>query len=95
MGTLNRRLKCWVFGRNVSFSSCEFQVSGIDRILFFAGDIEVEDYYVAFLDMVKHVLDGSMEPNAFEETLREMFSTRAFYAFTIDKIIANAVRQVS
>ncbi len=58
------------------------------------GEIDVEDYYVAFLDMVKHVLDGSMEPNAFEETLREMFSTRAFHAFTIDKIIANAVRQV-
>ncbi|CAG0915393.1 unnamed protein product [Notodromas monacha] len=58
-------------------------------------EIDVEDYYVAFLDMVKSLLDGTMETNAFEETLREMFSTRAYLVFTIDKIVVNAVRQLT
>lgn len=58
------------------------------------GDIDVEDYYPAFLDMVKNVLDGNMDTNAYEDTLREMFGIHAYVAFTLDKVVANAVRQL-
>ena len=44
------------------------------------------DYYPAFLDMVKSVLDGNMDSLAYEDTLREMFGTHAFIAFTLDKV---------
>nr|CAI5849844.1 unnamed protein product [Callosobruchus analis] len=56
--------------------------------------IEVEDYYPAFLDMVKNLLDGNMEANAYEDTLREMFGIHAYIAFTLDKVISYAVRQL-
>lgn len=59
------------------------------------GEIEIEDYYPAFLDMVKNVLDGNMESTAYEDTLREMFGIHAYIAFTLDKIVTYAVRQVS
>ncbi|KAF4531705.1 hypothetical protein B566_EDAN012507 [Ephemera danica] len=58
------------------------------------NDIEVEDYYPAFLDMVKNVLDGNMESNAYEDTLREMFGIHAYIAFTLDKVVTYAVRQL-
>jgi paired amphipathic helix protein Sin3a len=60
-----------------------------------AGEIEVEDYYPAFLDMVKNVLDGNMDSNAYEDTLREMFGIHAYIAFTLDKVVTYAVRQVN
>jgi len=52
------------------------------------------DYYPAFLDMVRSVLDGNMDSVAFEDTLREMFGIHAFTAFTLDKVVVNAVRQL-
>lgn len=45
--------------------------------------------------MVKNVLDGNMESTAYEDTLREMFGIHAYIAFTLDKIVTYAVRQVS
>ena len=59
------------------------------------GEIEIEDYYPAFLDMVKNYLDGNLDSSAYEDTLREMFGIHAYVAFTLDKLISNAVRQVS
>lgn len=56
--------------------------------------IEVEDYYPAFLDMVKNLLDGNMESSTYEDTLREMFGIHAFIAFTLDKVVSYAVRQL-
>lgn len=58
------------------------------------SEIEVEDYYPAFLDMVKNVLDGNMDSNAYEDTLREMFGIHAYVAFTLDKVVTYAVRQL-
>lgn len=58
------------------------------------NDIEVEDYYPAFLDMVKNVLDGNMDSNTYEDTLREMFGIHAYIAFTLDKVVSYAVRQL-
>lgn len=57
-------------------------------------EIEVEEYYPAFLEMVKNVLDGNMEANAYEDTLREMFGIHAYIAFTLDKVVIYAVRQL-
>lgn len=58
-------------------------------------DIDVEDYYPAFLDMVRNLLDGNMDSSQYEDTLREMFTIHAFIAFTMDKLIQSIVRQVS
>lgn len=58
------------------------------------SEIDVEDYYPAFLDMVRNVLDGNMDTNAYEDTLREMFGIHAYIAFTLDKVVTYAVRQL-
>uniref|UniRef100_A0AAV2L2D7 Paired amphipathic helix protein Sin3a n=1 Tax=Knipowitschia caucasica TaxID=637954 RepID=A0AAV2L2D7_KNICA len=57
-------------------------------------DIEVEDYYSAFLEMVRNLLDGNMDASQYEDNLREMFTIHAFTAFTMDKLIQSLVRQL-
>ncbi|KAG7265334.1 LOW QUALITY PROTEIN: hypothetical protein CRUP_014370 [Coryphaenoides rupestris] len=57
-------------------------------------DIEVEDYYSAFLEMVRNLLDGNMESSQYEDSLREMFTIHAYTAFTMDKLIQSIVRQL-
>lgn len=49
-------------------------------------EIQVEDYYPTFLDMLKNVLDGNMDSNTFEDTMREMFGIYAYISFTLDKV---------
>lgn len=58
-------------------------------------DVDVEDYYSVFLEMVRNLLDGNMEPVQYEDSLREMFTIHAYLAFTMDKLIQSIVRQVS
>lgn len=60
-----------------------------------AVDIEVDEYYSAFLEMVRNLLDGNMEASQYEDSLREMFTIHAYIAFTMDKLIQSIVRQVS
>lgn len=60
-----------------------------------AVDVDVEDYYSVFLEMVRNLLDGNMEPSQYEDSLREMFTIHAYIAFTMDKLIQSIVRQVS
>lgn len=50
------------------------------------SEIQVEDYYPTFLDMLKNVLDGNMEANQFEDSLREMYGIHAYIAFTLDRV---------
>ncbi|XP_030622002.1 paired amphipathic helix protein Sin3a isoform X2 [Chanos chanos] len=57
-------------------------------------DIEVEEYYSAFLEMVRNLLDGNMETSQYEDSLREMFTIHAYIAFTMDKLIQSIVRQL-
>uniref|UniRef100_A0AAR2M0S8 Histone deacetylase interacting domain-containing protein n=1 Tax=Pygocentrus nattereri TaxID=42514 RepID=A0AAR2M0S8_PYGNA len=57
-------------------------------------DIDVEDYYSAFLEMVRNLLDGNMEGSQYEDSLREMFTIHAYTAFTMDKLIQSIVRQL-
>ncbi|KAK7075084.1 Paired amphipathic helix protein Sin3a [Halocaridina rubra] len=58
------------------------------------NELAVEDYYPALLDMIKNVLDGNLEPTAYEDTLREMFGIHAYTGFTLDKVVTGAVRQL-
>ena len=51
-----------------------------------ADEIEPEDYYPAFIDMVKNLLDGNMDAQSYEDTLREMFGIHAYISFTLDKV---------
>lgn len=60
-----------------------------------AVDVDVEDYYPAFLDMVRSLLDGNIDSSQYEDSLREMFTIHAYIAFTMDKLIQSIVRQVS
>lgn len=55
----------------------------------------MEDYYSVFLEMVRNLLDGNLEPAQYEDSLREMFTIHAYVAFTMDKLIQSIVRQVS
>ncbi|XP_076011679.1 paired amphipathic helix protein Sin3a-like isoform X2 [Genypterus blacodes] len=57
-------------------------------------EVEVEDYYSVFLEMVRNLLDGNMEPSLYEDSLREMFTINAYIAFTMDKLIQSIVRQL-
>lgn len=59
------------------------------------GEVELEEYYPAFLDMVRSLLDGNLDSTQYEDTLREMFTIHAYIGFTIDKVIHNIIRQVS
>ncbi|XP_053964982.1 uncharacterized protein LOC128867607 isoform X2 [Anastrepha ludens] len=58
------------------------------------SEIQVEDYYPTFLEMLKNVLDGNMDSNTFEDSMREMFGIYAYISFTLDKVVSNAVRQL-
>lgn len=62
--------------------------------ILFSVDIEVEDYYSAFLEMVRNLLDGNMDSTQYEDSLREMFTIHAYIAFTMDKLVQSIVRQV-
>lgn len=57
-------------------------------------DIEVEDYFPVFVDMIKQLLDGNLESNQYEDMLRDMFGIHAYVAFTMDKVVQNIVRQL-
>lgn len=57
--------------------------------------MELEEYYPAFLDMVRSLLDGSIDPTQYEDTLREMFTIHAYVGFTMDKLVQSIARQVS
>lgn len=59
-----------------------------------AVEVEVDEYYSVFLEMVRNLLDGNMEPANYEDSLREMFTIHAYIAFTMDKLIQSIVRQV-
>ena len=64
------------------------------RLFASAGEVELEEYYPAFLDMVRSLLDGNLDSTQYEDTLREMFTIHAYIGFTIDKVIHNIIRQV-
>ncbi|XP_052786837.1 paired amphipathic helix protein Sin3a-like isoform X2 [Mya arenaria] len=58
------------------------------------SEIEPDEYFPYFLDMIKNVLDGNLESSSFEDQLREMYGIHAYIAFTMDKLVQNIVRQL-
>lgn len=50
------------------------------------AELQVDDYYPTFLEMLKNILDGNMDSNQFEDSLREMFGIHAYTAFTLDRV---------
>ncbi|XP_041988654.1 paired amphipathic helix protein Sin3a isoform X2 [Aricia agestis] len=52
------------------------------------------EYYNALLELVKGVLDGNVEAAAYEDAAREMFGIKAYPAYTLDKVVSIAVRQL-
>lgn len=58
------------------------------------SEVELEEYYPAFLDMVRNLLVGNLDPTHYEDTLREMFTIHAYIGFTMDKLIQNITRQL-
>ncbi|KHN75090.1 Paired amphipathic helix protein Sin3a [Toxocara canis] len=53
-----------------------------------------ENFYTALISEIKNLLDGQIEPSAFEDTIRNMFGTDAYITFTMDKIITTMGRQL-
>ncbi|RXM93680.1 Paired amphipathic helix protein Sin3b [Acipenser ruthenus] len=64
------------------------------QILRMPCEVELEEYYPAFLHMVRSLLDGNLDSMQYEDTLREMFTIHAYVGFTIDKLIHNIIRQL-
>ncbi|XP_055975739.1 paired amphipathic helix protein Sin3b isoform X2 [Sorex fumeus] len=58
------------------------------------SEVELEEYYPAFLDMVRSLLDGSVDPTQYEDALREMFTIHAYVGFTMDKLVQSIARQL-
>lgn len=52
------------------------------------------EFYANLLGQVKNLLDGAADNAQFEDALRDMFTTQAYQAFTMDKIVQTMVRQV-
>lgn len=50
------------------------------------SEVQVDEYYPTFLEMLKMVLDGNMDSNHYEDSLREMFGIHAYVAFTLDRV---------
>lgn len=55
------------------------------------SEIQIEDYYSTFIDMLKNLLDGNLETNTYEDSLREMFGIHGYMAFTLDRVCAIAL----
>ncbi|KAI1292628.1 Paired amphipathic helix protein Sin3a [Halotydeus destructor] len=58
------------------------------------SEIDTNEYFPAFVDMIKQVLDGNLDGNQYEDMLREMFGIHAYIGFTMDKVVQNIVRQL-
>ena len=57
-------------------------------------DIGDGDHFSYFLKLVASLQDGSIVAEAFEEQMRELFTTEAYIGFTIDKLIGLIAKRV-
>ena len=60
-----------------------------------AVEVEPDQYYSYFLDLIKNLMDCSIESSQYEDTLREMYGINSYTAFTMDKQVQQIVRTVS
>jgi paired amphipathic helix protein Sin3a len=50
------------------------------------NELEINEYYPAFLDLLKNLLDGNVDSNTYEDKLRDMYGIHAYMAFTLDRV---------
>lgn len=50
------------------------------------NEYEIPEYYPAFLEMLKSLLDGNMDATTYEDKLRDMYGIHAYIAFTLDRV---------
>ena len=60
-----------------------------------AVEVEPDQYYSYFLDLIKNLMYCSIESSQYEDTLREMYGINSYTAFTMDKQVQQIVRTVS
>ncbi|KHJ43994.1 histone deacetylase interacting [Trichuris suis] len=58
------------------------------------SDVQPRHLYSQFFNLTKHWLDGSIESSTYENAVRDVFTLRAYKAFTIVKIIQMMSRQL-
>ncbi|CAG0887572.1 unnamed protein product [Cyprideis torosa] len=56
--------------------------------------VEPSDYFSVIVNQIKNLLDCSVDPPTYEDNLREIIGIEAFTAFTMDKLIAQCVKQL-
>ena len=66
---------------------CDICAVHVICVLCVVGEIEPEEYYPYFLEMVKSLLDGNLESSQYEDQLREMYGIHAYIAFTMEKLV--------
>lgn len=60
-----------------------------------AGENPSETYYEKLLHMTEQLFENELDAATFEENLRVMFGVKSFVMFTIDRVVAAVVKQVS
>lgn len=60
-----------------------------------AGDNPAQHYYGHLLSMAERLFENEVDMATYEETLRLMFGTKAYTMFTLDRVVAAIVKQVS
>ena len=56
------------------------------------NEFEIPEYYPAFLDMLKSLLDGNMDATTYEDKLRDMYGIHAYIAFTLDRVSLKSLK---
>lgn len=74
----------------LGLSEPDITYSGIEH-----GDNPAEHYYGHLLASAEKLFEGELDATAYEELLRVMFGTKAYIMFTIDRVIAAIIKQVS
>lgn len=49
-------------------------------------------FYSHLLDQCEKLFDGDVDAATFEETMRYMYGTRSYPAFTLDKVVASVIK---
>jgi histone deacetylase complex regulatory component SIN3 len=57
------------------------------------NEYEIPEYYSAFLEMLKSLLDGNMDATTYEDKLRDMYGIHAYIAFTLDRVRRQTARK--
>ncbi len=68
----------------------EMQYFGIE-----SGENPAQHYYTHLLSMAERLFENEVDVNTYEETLRLMLGTKAYIMFTMDRVVAAIVKQVS